>query len=339
MIDAFRGIAILGVLLFHYTFRWTQAFDPLGAPAPLDLTIRAFRFGWLGVEFFFIISGFVILMTLERCESIWDFAIRRVARIYPAYLVCMILTFVVVAGLGVPLFERNGWDLAAGVTMLPTYLGAQWVDGAYWSLLVELKFYVWIALLYFGLGRWLLAGWTLLCLATVASAVFRSHTTDQFLLGAHIAFFSAGMAFYRLHRDGRLRWGSIWLLVLAAATYLLFWSGRTPVVHLLVAAMVAGFVLRQTGWLDFLAVKPLVFIGLISYPLYLLHQDAGVALIARITQSGFTASWVATVLVAAAMIGAAWLVHRFAEVPLQGWVRATVGRWRFSDSPLLRRPE
>jgi peptidoglycan/LPS O-acetylase OafA/YrhL len=48
VIDAFRGIAILSVLLFHYTFRWTQAFDPLGTPAPLDLTIRAFRFGWLG---------------------------------------------------------------------------------------------------------------------------------------------------------------------------------------------------------------------------------------------------------------------------------------------------
>ena len=65
-LDALRGLAALGVVAYHY----------LDQPA---------YYGLLGVELFFIISGFVILMTLERVPSLLQFAIGRAARLYPAY--------------------------------------------------------------------------------------------------------------------------------------------------------------------------------------------------------------------------------------------------------------
>lgn len=89
-LDVFRGIAALGVVLFHYTSQYSTLFQH----SP-EMNFY-FSLGRHGVELFFIMSGFVILITLERTKSSLDFIVKRFARLYPAYWVAIALTFTVV---------------------------------------------------------------------------------------------------------------------------------------------------------------------------------------------------------------------------------------------------
>src|SRR5690348_11798154 len=83
-VDALRGVAVLMVVAFHYTTRLGELFP---AAAWGD-----FRFGEYGVHLFFVISGFVIIMTLDRSERPADFLVARFSRLYPAYWTAIVLT-------------------------------------------------------------------------------------------------------------------------------------------------------------------------------------------------------------------------------------------------------
>ena len=144
-LDALRGIAALAVVLFHYTTRYDQLFGHAQAP------LVAFPQGWLGVNLFFMISGFVIFMTLARTARPMDFVVSRFSRLYPAYWGAIVLTFALTHAIGLP-GKTVGWDvLAVNVTMVQGFFGVPHVDGVYWTLEVELLFYAW-ALLSFRLG-------------------------------------------------------------------------------------------------------------------------------------------------------------------------------------------
>src|SRR4051812_39368993 len=81
-LDALRGIASLMVVFFHYTMGRPQA----------DV---GFVLGTTGVDLFFIISGFVIFMSLNKITRSTDFIINRVSRLYPTYWTAVTFTFVI----------------------------------------------------------------------------------------------------------------------------------------------------------------------------------------------------------------------------------------------------
>src|ERR1700731_2109574 len=91
-IDAFRGIAILGVLLFHYLVRWAPPWYGINLYGYRRVYPDALVLGALGVYLFFVISGLVITMTVLRSGSALEFVVRRFARLYPAFLVGICLT-------------------------------------------------------------------------------------------------------------------------------------------------------------------------------------------------------------------------------------------------------
>jgi peptidoglycan/LPS O-acetylase OafA/YrhL len=136
-LDSLRGIAAVAVALFHLAYWY-------GNPPP-DRWL--FLWGHYGVELFFLISGFVIFMTLERSKSVYDFAVSRVARLYPAYWVAVALTSIVAYAA----FPR--WDSAppsfgvvlVNLTMLQRFFMVGEIDKSYWTLAIELSFYVAIA--------------------------------------------------------------------------------------------------------------------------------------------------------------------------------------------------
>jgi len=159
-IDIIRALAIFLVIGFHWGTRWTTPWHlkPLYPYGDSVANWTIFRYGYLGVELFFIVSGFVIALTLERCKDILEFAIRRLARLLPSMIVCSILTILVVKYiLPVEPFASD----AQWINLLPSWTflkpslwrvfvpNINYVDGVYWSLFVEAKFYFWAALLYF----------------------------------------------------------------------------------------------------------------------------------------------------------------------------------------------
>ena len=86
-LDALRGLAALAVVLFHYTVYYGKTVDHADNPW------FRFSYGHYGVMLFFMISGFVILMTLDRTKTVWDFAVARFCRLYPVYWAAMLFDF------------------------------------------------------------------------------------------------------------------------------------------------------------------------------------------------------------------------------------------------------
>ena len=95
-VDALRGLAALAVVLFQYTTRFTELFATNPPPT------FSFPDGHYGVNLFFIISGFVIFMTLEKTSRPMDFVLSRFSRLFPAYWVAIILTLSITHLLGLP---------------------------------------------------------------------------------------------------------------------------------------------------------------------------------------------------------------------------------------------
>ena len=122
-LDALRGIAAFAVLLFHYTTRYDQLYTQPGPP------LFYFPYGYFGVNLFFMISGFVIFMTLNKTRYAVDFIVSRFSRLFPAYWVAIALTYSIVAVLGLPGKEVSVRDLLLNLTMFQEFLGAKHVDG------------------------------------------------------------------------------------------------------------------------------------------------------------------------------------------------------------------
>ncbi len=160
-LDFFRFIAILSVMLFHYYSRWnppenTTSLYPFGAK------YNFFQWGRYGVEFFFIISGFVITYTLHATNTVADFWKRRFIRLFPAMVFASLITRLLMVLLDKDNLFIQGHSLLnylVSITFLPPvllnrilaplHIQGHYLSGSYWSLWPELQFYFLASLIYF----------------------------------------------------------------------------------------------------------------------------------------------------------------------------------------------
>jgi peptidoglycan/LPS O-acetylase OafA/YrhL len=113
-LDVLRGVAALAVCLFHYT-------DSFPRETGIALPI-AFHLGHAihGVDMFLVISGFVIFMTIEKTRDAYDFLTVRVARLYPAFIACLLVTTAVVCLGGVTILKRASGSSSPTFRWCPT---------------------------------------------------------------------------------------------------------------------------------------------------------------------------------------------------------------------------
>jgi peptidoglycan/LPS O-acetylase OafA/YrhL len=234
-------------------------------------------------------------------------------------------------------FATTGRDFAVGLTFLTPHIPrAKYIDPAYWSLVVELKFYVFIGLVAALAGRRFTAGWVLYLgistLLWVLGTYLHIHAAQSISINIlfieFVPYFTWGMAFYQFHRG---RNASGWILALSGlAVYVIVLVDSPLSVHLLTLGMIlmfAGFLFEKLDWL---AIRPLLFIGDISYSLYLLHQYIGVSLIAIFKQRWGFPDLIATGVSASICIVMAYYLCRWVEKPGQqlivSWARENVFR-------------
>lgn len=378
-LDALRGLAALLVVGFHYTTRYQDLYGHTSAP------LLSLPWGHYGVNLFFMISGFVIFMTLERTRRPMDFVVSRFSRLYPAYWGALLLTFALTHLLGLP-GKEVGWPtLLANVTMLQELAGVAHVDGVYWTLTVELLFYAWALL------SWLHGGGQRLCqllwaflairavyvLAASWGGVDLPWVLQRWMLLPYIAWFALGVAVYRLtqrawvlspgdvdqpsretrdspptrnsdeaRHGGETRKGGVSPVhrgsVISRAVSMVL-GGRRPFgmpgdwQMAVAAVLVIG--LGQGAWVGLLAVGCLIllygaalgrwtwlehrlwlWLGSISYTLYLLHENIGWALLRRLEAMGIPAT-LAIVLVLAVSLGLAHALTHAVEQPVMRWIR------------------
>ncbi|MFC3661151.1 acyltransferase family protein [Luteimonas notoginsengisoli] len=318
-LDALRGLAAMAVVLYHYS---TQYGDEIGHASRLPF---GFPEGNYGVYLFFMISGFVILMSLERSHSAMDFVVSRVSRLFPAYWSAVALTAAVVWACGMPWQLLPAHDLLLNFTMVQQILGGRHLDGSYWTLQVELFFYVQM-LLWFMAGQlarihWVIAAWLLLAVSYSLAVRYHMHfsyTAREVLLLRHIAFFGLGILFHRMHGHPGEKVRNVCMIGLCLGTI----AFVGPPVLLLVAVFgCIVFWLALAGDLQWLRARPLVLLGGLSYSLYLLHQAVGFALIRLLEQHGLPAG-VAVTVVVSAMLVLAFALHRGVEQPAMRILRA-----------------
>jgi peptidoglycan/LPS O-acetylase OafA/YrhL len=314
-IDSWRAIAILAVMAFHYLVRFAppaQAEDAYGFDYAYPQLLELGRYG---VQVFFVISGMVITMTLLRSRNALDFAFRRFARLYPAFVVCMTFSFAFVALFGPAYFRVGASDYLGNLTLLADRFGFNFVDGAYWSLAVEVEFYAYAAAAWLLLGERFWLGLIGLGLLGAMAARIDQHNADLILLARHMPYFLAGIAAWFVLKEQRRAAGA-WLAFTAAALYLaqidtLTLLGQpSQLCAVAVAVSVATLVVSVATDLSHPA---LAWIGRISYPLYLIHQNVGVSIIQHL--KAFAPDWMAVGAAFGASVLLAWACHRWVEQP------------------------
>jgi peptidoglycan/LPS O-acetylase OafA/YrhL len=323
-LDSLRGIAAVCVLLFHLSYHTDRAHQ-----WPFQVS-----WGHYGVELFFVISGFVILMTLERSATPGDFVVSRVSRLFPAYW-CAVLVTSAILILAVPQESPSAAAIAGNLTMLQPLFRTPYLDGSYWTLTVELVFY-------FLMGLWFLrrsAGAPdieVYALAWLAlAAPFRAWLLYKHIeLPGYLAtplllyygqFFIVGLCLYRIHTGSFKR---LTVGVLIAACCMSLFGGVSaslspaPIPYFLITCGVTGLVFLALRVRPAILRHPtLVFFGLISYPLYLIHQRVGSVSLAAAHQAGWPA-WLSIPAVLCLLVGIAYLIHAFVEAPARVFLRS-----------------
>lgn len=330
-IDALRGIAALAVVLFHYTTRFHQLF-----PGMPELPV-AFPRGSLGVNLFFVISGFVIFMTLERTKQALDFVISRFSRLYPAYWLAVALTFGIATMLGLPGKTVTLTDAVANLTMIHGFFRIPHVDGVYWTLEVELLFYCGMFFLYKikRLNCIFPVLWGLLLMRLIYFVAARdlgidlSWTLSRILILEYIGWFAIGVSIYQLTKsaaygDSRPAMATI---VGAVATLAIVHTVLHGVLAITLGLLVY---LAATGRLSVLRFPVLVWLGSISYPLYLIHENIGWSVMLQLYSHGWGAlSTFVTVMALA--LSLATLISLSVEKPAMRAIRT----WYASRSPRI----
>lgn len=284
-IDFLRFFAAIAVVFYHYSFRGYAA-DSMSVMPYATLT-QISKYGYLGVDLFFIISGFVILMTASS-GSLKKFVISRVVRLYPAFWVCCTITFVVTLLIGGDRYSASFFQYMVNMTMLNGFVGVPSIDGAYWSLFVEMRFYAMVAMLLLirkiQYAQQFLVAWIFVSILLLFFPVYK---LQYIFITDYSAYFIAGSSFYLIWAEGPslVRFGLVGLsLVLAIFKsiqrlphfeehYKVVMSGSVVGIVVTIFFLVMFLVaLRKTSswgnmrWL---------FLGSLTYPLYLLHQNVG----------------------------------------------------------------
>jgi peptidoglycan/LPS O-acetylase OafA/YrhL len=326
-----RGIAAALVMLFHYTTRFQELY---GHPTAPSVTVP---WGFYGVNLFFMISGFVIFMTLERTRRPLDFVVSRFSRLYPAYWVAVALTFGIVACLGLPGKEVGPGTALLNALMFHGLFRIEHVDSVYWTLEVELLFYAWALLLY-RVG-WLRRVHIVLAAALALRLVY--FVSDRFFqvdlpyivyrltILQYIPWFACGVMVYRLTRSRAQRPRDLTVLVGAIAVLAVV---ESPGVALLAVALTVVLAAAARARAPLLNTRPLVGLGAISYTLYLLHENIGWAALLRLERAGVPTD-VAILAVILLILVLATLLTLVVERPAMAWIRARYRRARIPAPP------
>ncbi|WP_199441216.1 acyltransferase family protein [Umezawaea beigongshangensis] len=339
-IDLLRIIAAVAVVIYHYTFSgFASHLTEVGFPGLSVIT----RYGYLGVDLFFLISGFVVLL------SAWNrtpekFVVSRIVRLYPAFWVAVTLTAIVSVTLSRGVFPVSIVQYLANLTMFNSLPNIENVDVVYWTLWAEIRFYLLVFVLTcVGITRQRVIGvlWAWLAATFLLQAGFLPAglhgVLDLAVQSTFSHYFIAGMALCVIHRSGG-SW-SLWAIIAISLGNALFRGAQfaaavadryqtelntvvvlvTIVLIFVVICLIALRVTRSLG-------KPwFSTAGSLTYPLYLVHAHIGFVIFVWL--GPVVPGYVLLVGTTALMFGVAWLIHITAERRFAPVLKRVLDRW------------
>lgn len=313
ILDVGRFLAILFVMLFHFYSRWFDLY-PYGNQA------NYFPYGYLGVEFFFILSGYLIFPSLSSSQSIISFWKKKIIRLWPTLFICSLLTFIVCSALDydniMPTWH-NWQNLIASITFIsPDLLNkfgwdVSYINGCYWFLWVEIQFLILTSIIYFvnknhaksnclyiyaiayfvlyGIQRVVTNVQTTNKLGLTLSEEFITNFSEWFVilnLFRYSAFFLLGMTLYmmQINKDKKLNYAYLSVVLIQFLCELWRWKAEE---QMWIGMIILFFIVHTYIHTKLNHVKetkwlyPFAQLGVGSYFVYCIHEPIGVLLIHR----------------------------------------------------------
>lgn len=293
-INLLRFLAALSILFVH---KFASLIEIGYLPHFLSFLIPFSEYGYLGVNLFFLISGFVITLSSEG-RTVGQFISARFIRLFPIFWICVSITSLIT------LFLSNEHisllKFAANLTMTPEYFGANsFIDGSYWTLGIELRFYMFIAFILLvrafvatSLQKIALYLTVPLLYLTLYFNPYSISLIDNIFLnifyyfGSEYAqYFIAGILFYGIYKNNKslYHYGAIaicYLVAVIRAINAAYTNNSPTIITIFITLFFVVFLaislqkIPNTSF-SFLGNhyrKILITLGAITYPLYLLHS-------------------------------------------------------------------
>ena len=320
-LDTFRAFAAIMVVLYHYTTRYEELIGHIQA-YPINI-----NFGYMAVSMFFILSGFLTAKSIKNENSIIRFLWNRFIRLWPCYIVAMIITSITIYFGGESFSDKipSIKQFLINLTMIPNYLGVRPIDGAYWTLAIELIFYLMASVTikfknkkkikYFYWAWLVISIFSNIMLQFGDFKVFR--IIKNLLITNYSQLFIMGILLYNLYEKKDNKKYDIYACMIfcfinnfiaLGVNYTIFCFIEITLLYLIVVKKV----LKMPKWL---ISKPIKFMAGISYPLYLIHQQFGYVIINKIEMIGLTNEIFVIIPIIISII-IAYLMNKYIEKPI-----------------------
>lgn len=326
-IDALRGFAAIAVVLFHFALGKNEL-------------NYGFNIGFTGVDLFFVISGFVIFLSVQNSKNWRSFLWNRFVRLYPAYWVCVtITTLLIIIKTQSIYFSKEPFEFsnnillkyAANMTMFNYYLKFDYIDQPYWTLTIELCFYLLIAFLLFTkllkhietIGAFLLFASFLCSLPFISSNLIGHKIIMLIPLIKFFPLFYSGILLYKMKFE-KITLKRFLLFILALLVQCAsFYNNDDPPAFinfyeytLSLICIYSVFTLYLFDKLSFIITDATMWLGKISYSLYLIHQYLGVAIILPFLMENLGLNfWASAPIALIIILVIATAIHKYIENP------------------------
>jgi len=319
LLDYGRFFAAISVVAYHYLFNGIHN-GKVSSISHIPEIIDLVKYGYLGVEFFFMISGYVILFSAKN-RSASRFAVSRAVRLYPAFWVAIIFTSSFAIFWGGDQMAVSPSLILSNFTMVSPIFGRGFVDGVYWTLIYELEFYVLVIVLIFFGAQKKLDNLFLLWPIIIAIADYYEKSYLPYL-GGYFCYFSAGAILAMMKETKKISHYSS--LILALYLCVSFSTGAAPglsevkgvfysemVIGCLVVMFFVFFIVANSKVGSSLNLYGSRLLGGLTYPIYLIHAHFGYMFISRFaTEENKIVVYVLTVFI---VLFVAFLIHTLVE--------------------------
>lgn len=351
-LDGLRGLAIIWVIAYHAYSRWFDYTHLLS----ITKDIAVFKFGYLGVPLFFMISGFVIFMTLDKSKNFTEYMKRRWLRLFPAMLIASIIIYITAAFFYErPLGQPTPLDTIPGLTFISddlikfiTGYNIKPLEGVFWSLYVEVFFYILIGLVYFFIGR----KYCIPALLAIFSTFYISFLLKYFgytkpfelvnILGfPHYVWFIIGCVVYEAinNRGSKLNLTIAVLAVIMLLGRIFYNSNGDLLLIVFNLATIVLFVISfySSRLQNILSVKLLLITGFVSYPLYLIHEGILVSSLIKLHKLGVNdlGMYLMPIIITIILTAIAYIIAKYLEPQLRKKIEKLISPKFIGRSPKI----
>lgn len=259
-----RAVAAISVTIFHLFLGNPELFPEK------SILSKTTSYGYLGVEIFFILSGYIICYSLPinyRYSNLKSFLIKRIVRIYPAYFVSILLVIILNYFSHYITHTANtlSWlDIFSNLFFFTNFGLGDYINVVYWTLGIEIQFYVLIGLSFMLIKN---SNGVILYILILLAISSLPKTPNMDLIFPNLSIFALGILTFFYKKKEMLKLRSFLILSFSILVHIYFFLGTA----VLIASCICLFILLFWTKTN----KVIIFFSNISFSLYLIHVTVG----------------------------------------------------------------